>query len=253
MRQGRLGDGGPARPDRITTPLRRTNPDKGIGVDPGWVPISWEEALSEIARPAEGDPRRGPTGPAVLDVRRLPAPRAVHRRVDQRLRTARLLDVVGADLLRQQRARHQLHEPERVRGRPRPGALEVHHALRVAVRLGRPLRHDARGAGALRAPARRSAHRVDRPRAWPGCVTGRGVGADPPRHRRRPAAGDGQPARQRAEHLRRAVRQAAHERSVPRAPRRAVPPRARRRASRWCGTCPTAPPSRSMPTSATSR
>ena len=36
-------------PERITTPLRRTNPDKGLGVDPKWVPISWEEALSEIA------------------------------------------------------------------------------------------------------------------------------------------------------------------------------------------------------------
>jgi anaerobic selenocysteine-containing dehydrogenase len=36
-------------PDRITTPLRRTNPDKGVGVDPRWVPISWEEALADIA------------------------------------------------------------------------------------------------------------------------------------------------------------------------------------------------------------
>jgi anaerobic selenocysteine-containing dehydrogenase len=35
--------------DRITTPLRRTNPRKGLGVDPGWEPITWEEALTEIA------------------------------------------------------------------------------------------------------------------------------------------------------------------------------------------------------------
>ena len=35
--------------DRITTPLRRTNPEKGVGVDPRWVPISWDEALDEIA------------------------------------------------------------------------------------------------------------------------------------------------------------------------------------------------------------
>ena len=41
------------------------------------------------------------------------------------------------------------------------------------------------GAGARRAPARRSAHRLDRPRAWPRRLTGRGVGADPTRHRRR--------------------------------------------------------------------
>jgi anaerobic selenocysteine-containing dehydrogenase len=34
---------------RITRPMRRTNPRKGIGVDPGWEPISWDEALTEIA------------------------------------------------------------------------------------------------------------------------------------------------------------------------------------------------------------
>jgi molybdopterin-containing oxidoreductase family molybdopterin binding subunit len=36
-------------PHRVNKPLRRTNPEKGIGVDPGWEEISWEEALSEIA------------------------------------------------------------------------------------------------------------------------------------------------------------------------------------------------------------
>ncbi|MCC6473396.1 MAG: molybdopterin-dependent oxidoreductase [Burkholderiales bacterium] len=36
-------------PNRLRQPLRRTNPRKGIGVDPGWKPISWEEALCEIA------------------------------------------------------------------------------------------------------------------------------------------------------------------------------------------------------------
>ena len=35
-------------PDRIRRPLRRTNPDKGIGVDPKWKEITWEEAYSEI-------------------------------------------------------------------------------------------------------------------------------------------------------------------------------------------------------------
>ncbi len=34
-------------PDRLTTPLRRTSP-KGAA-DPGWQPISWDEALAEIA------------------------------------------------------------------------------------------------------------------------------------------------------------------------------------------------------------
>ncbi|MBW1998071.1 MAG: molybdopterin-dependent oxidoreductase, partial [Deltaproteobacteria bacterium] len=36
-------------PNRVTKPLRRTNPDKGIGVDPKWKEISWDEALDEIA------------------------------------------------------------------------------------------------------------------------------------------------------------------------------------------------------------
>ena len=35
-------------PNRLKKPLRRTNPEKGIGVDPKWKEISWEEALSEI-------------------------------------------------------------------------------------------------------------------------------------------------------------------------------------------------------------
>ena len=36
-------------PDRITRPMRRTNPEKGKGVDPEFEPISWEEAIGEIA------------------------------------------------------------------------------------------------------------------------------------------------------------------------------------------------------------
>ena len=36
-------------PERIRTPLKRTNTAKGRGVDPGWAPVSWEEALSEVA------------------------------------------------------------------------------------------------------------------------------------------------------------------------------------------------------------
>jgi thiosulfate reductase/polysulfide reductase chain A len=36
-------------PDRLARPVRRTNPKKGIGVDPGWKEISWEEAFAEIA------------------------------------------------------------------------------------------------------------------------------------------------------------------------------------------------------------
>ncbi len=36
-------------PHRILTPMKRTNPRKGRDQDPGFVPITWDEALDEIA------------------------------------------------------------------------------------------------------------------------------------------------------------------------------------------------------------
>ncbi len=36
-------------PDRIKTPMKRTNPNKGRNEDPRFVPISWDEALNTIA------------------------------------------------------------------------------------------------------------------------------------------------------------------------------------------------------------
>lgn len=49
-------------PNRLTQPLRRTNPRKGLNEDPGWVPIGWDEALNEIAaelrRVRQDDPRK---------------------------------------------------------------------------------------------------------------------------------------------------------------------------------------------------
>lgn len=35
-------------PNRLEVPLRRTNPEKGSGVDPKWKEITWDEALEEI-------------------------------------------------------------------------------------------------------------------------------------------------------------------------------------------------------------
>ncbi len=35
-------------PSRATTPLKRTNPTKGRGIDPGWTEISWEQAFNEV-------------------------------------------------------------------------------------------------------------------------------------------------------------------------------------------------------------
>jgi len=49
-------------PHRLDKPLRRTNPEKGIGVDPMWEEISWDEALDEVATRLkavrEDDPRK---------------------------------------------------------------------------------------------------------------------------------------------------------------------------------------------------
>ncbi len=36
-------------PDRIKSPLKRTNPQKGKGIDPGWTALSWEQALNEVS------------------------------------------------------------------------------------------------------------------------------------------------------------------------------------------------------------
>ena len=36
-------------PDRIKVPMKRTNPQKGRGIDPKFVPITWDEAVDTIA------------------------------------------------------------------------------------------------------------------------------------------------------------------------------------------------------------
>jgi anaerobic selenocysteine-containing dehydrogenase len=49
-------------PYRIKAPLKRTNPNKGLHEDPGWIEISWDEALNMVAerlrKIREEDPRR---------------------------------------------------------------------------------------------------------------------------------------------------------------------------------------------------
>ena len=49
-------------PNRLTKPLRRSNPKKGLGEDPCWKEIGWDEALDEIAavlkRVRAEDPRK---------------------------------------------------------------------------------------------------------------------------------------------------------------------------------------------------
>ncbi len=49
-------------PHRVATPLRRTNPEKGIGVDPKWEPIdpeaAWNIVVGHLRRVLEDDPRK---------------------------------------------------------------------------------------------------------------------------------------------------------------------------------------------------
>jgi phenylacetyl-CoA:acceptor oxidoreductase len=46
-------------PARVRTPMRRTNPKKGRHEDPGWEPISWDEALGTLAAKLNGIRQRG--------------------------------------------------------------------------------------------------------------------------------------------------------------------------------------------------
>jgi len=49
-------------PNRVRKPLKRTNPQKGPGVDPKWVEISWDEAYEitarELGKVRRDDPRK---------------------------------------------------------------------------------------------------------------------------------------------------------------------------------------------------
>ena len=49
-------------PNRLNVPLKRTNPEKGLYVDPQWQEISWDEALDEITeklkKVLDDDPRK---------------------------------------------------------------------------------------------------------------------------------------------------------------------------------------------------
>lgn len=49
-------------PSRLNFPMKRTNPQKGIGIDPGWVQITWDEALQimtdKLTKLRQEDPRK---------------------------------------------------------------------------------------------------------------------------------------------------------------------------------------------------
>ncbi|HEY3442777.1 MAG TPA: molybdopterin-dependent oxidoreductase [Paludibaculum sp.] len=52
--KGAAGAGFLYDPDRLKYPMKRTNPNKGFDEDPGWVRISWTEALDTIAGKMKG-------------------------------------------------------------------------------------------------------------------------------------------------------------------------------------------------------
>lgn len=60
--KGYAGIGNLYDPYRVKTPLKRTNPEKGLGIDPGWVPISWTEAMDilvdKLDKVRKDDPRK---------------------------------------------------------------------------------------------------------------------------------------------------------------------------------------------------
>ncbi|PNV67787.1 molybdopterin-dependent oxidoreductase [Enteroscipio rubneri] len=45
--------------NRITKPLKRTNPEKGVGIDPGWEEISWDEAYDLINEKLDEQKEKG--------------------------------------------------------------------------------------------------------------------------------------------------------------------------------------------------
>lgn len=59
-------------PNRVNYPLKRTNPEKGIGIDPKWVRIGWDEALDivtgKLRAAIEKDPRSILTLVSAVDV-----------------------------------------------------------------------------------------------------------------------------------------------------------------------------------------
>ena len=80
-------------PDRVLRPMKRTNPKKGHGEDPGFVPISWEEALETICAKLADVRSRGLVDESGMDQRQRRAPR---RAADGGIETVRR----DADLLR---------------------------------------------------------------------------------------------------------------------------------------------------------
>lgn len=48
-------------PYRVKAPMKRTNPEKGLGVDPKWQEISWDEALNTVAEKLKAIKKENPS------------------------------------------------------------------------------------------------------------------------------------------------------------------------------------------------
>ena len=118
-------------PSRVTKPLKRTNPEKGIGVDPGWQEISWDEAMEISVAALKKVRAKDPRGLILshFDIAGLPAQRRVRpgvRHGQHALEPRRLLRVGVAPGV----AHHQRHAE--LRGRLPP--LQVRRAVGHAAR-----------------------------------------------------------------------------------------------------------------------
>ena len=63
--KGKSGLVGLYSPNRVSTPLKRTNPKKGVDVDPMWEEISWEQAMETITAKFVDSIKRNPEGVSV--------------------------------------------------------------------------------------------------------------------------------------------------------------------------------------------
>ena len=117
-------------PNRLTVPLRRTNPKKGLDEDPGWKEISWEEALDEIAtvlkRVRAEDPRK------LLIQRTTTVPRPARRCMafGTAFGTPNYVDIGRRAALRQRRASDQRDHACVLVDRAGFRVLQLRHLLR---------------------------------------------------------------------------------------------------------------------------
>ena len=123
-------------PNRVQAPMVRTNPEKGMGVDPGWQEISWDEAMDLLVEQAQR-PRwtriRGASSPTPSTATRSTSLRAFSYGRRQPERDGRARPASSAATARTRR----LHADRLERDPPRPPLLQPPADVRRRVRLRR--------------------------------------------------------------------------------------------------------------------